>query len=161
MVTNARVTVEDVKKTAASAASTVKAAAASANEVTKKVVAEVKKEATAVKKTATKKATAAKKTATKKATAVKKTATKKATAAKTTVKKATTKAKSKKAITSTTVIQYQGLEFTEAECLKKVKAAFKKDYKGKVLEEVNIYIKPEEHKIYYVANKDCIGSVDI
>ncbi|MCR5195492.1 MAG: DUF6465 family protein [Pseudobutyrivibrio sp.] len=150
MVTNARVTVEDVKKTAASAASTVKAAAASANEVTKKVVAEVKKEATAVKKTATKKATAAKKTA-----------TKKATAAKTTVKKATTKAKSKKAITSTTVIQYQGLEFTEAECLKKVKAAFKKDYKGKVLEEVNIYIKPEEHKIYYVANKDCIGSVDI
>jgi hypothetical protein len=136
MVTSAKITVDDVKKSAASAATTVKSA-----------VAEVKKEATVAKKTATKTATKAKATATKKATAAKKT-----------VKKATTK---KKAVATTAVVQYQGLEFSEAECLKKAQAAFKKDYKGKTLEELNIYIKPEERKIYYVANKDSVGSVDL
>ena len=148
MVTNAKVTVDDVKKSAASAATTVKSAAASASEATKKAVAEVKKEATAAKKTATK----AKATATKKATAVKKTATK-------TVKKAA--AKSKKAVVTTAVVQYQDREFTEAECIKKAQAQFKKDYKKETLEELNIYIKPEERKIYYVANKDRVGSVDL
>ena len=148
MVTNAKVTVDDVKKSAASAATTVKTAAASASDATKKAVAEVKKEATAAKKTATK----AKATATKKATAVKKTATK-------TVKKAA--AKSKKAVVTTAVVQYQDREFTEAECLKKAQAQFKKDYKKETLEELNIYIKPEERKIYYVANKDRVGSVDL
>lgn len=148
MVTNAKVTVDDVKKSAASAATTVKTAAVSASEATKKAVAEVKKEATAAKKTATK----AKATATKKATAVKKTATK-------TVKKAA--AKSKKAVVTTAVVQYQDREFTEAECIKKAQAQFKKDYKKETLEELNIYIKPEERKIYYVANKDRVGSVDL
>ncbi|SFO47211.1 hypothetical protein SAMN05216351_11151 [Pseudobutyrivibrio sp. JW11] len=148
MVTNAKVTVDDVKKSAASAATTVKTAAASASEATKKAVAEVKKEATAAKKTATK----AKATATKKATAAKKTATK-------TVKKAT--AKAKKTVVTTAVVQYQDREFTEAECIKKAQAQFKKDYKKETLEELNIYIKPEERKIYYVANKDRVGSVDL
>ena len=150
MVTNAKVTVDDVKKSAASAATTVKSAVASASEATKKQVAEVKKEV-ATKKAAAKKAPA-KKTAAKKTTA-KKTTTKKAT-----TKRATTK---KKAVSTTAVVQYQDREFTEAECLKKAQAQFKKDYKGKTLEELNIYIKPEERKIYYVANKDCVGSVDL
>lgn len=148
MVSNAKVTVEDVKKQAASAATTVKAAAASASVAAKKAVDEVKKETTAAKKTATE----AKKTATKKATAAKKTATK-------TVKTAT--AKAKKTVATSAVVQYQGMEFSEAECLKKAQAAFKKEYKGKTLQELNIYIKPEERKIYYVANKDCVGSVDL
>lgn len=137
MVTSAKITVDDVKKSAASAATTVKS-----------TVAEVKKEAATAKKTVAKKATAAKKTATKKATTAKKTVAKKATA-------------KKKAVATTAVVQYQGLEFSEAECLKKAQAAFKKDYKGKTLEELNIYIKPEERKIYYVANKDSVGSVDL
>ena len=152
MVSNAKVTVEDVKKQAASAATTVKAAAASASVAAKKAVDEVKKETTEAKKTATKTATAAKKTATKKATEAKKTATK-------TVKTAT--AKAKKTVVTSAVVQYQGMEFSEAECLKKAQAAFKKEYKGKTLQELNIYIKPEERKIYYVANKDCVGSVDL
>ncbi len=147
MVTT-KVTVEDVKKSAATAATTVKAAAATASEATKKAVEEVKKEATV----ASKKATEAKKTATKKATETKKAATK-------TVKKAA--AKAKKEVATSAVVQYQGLEFSEAECLKKAQAGFKKEYKGKTLEELNIYIKPEERKIYYVANKDCVGSVDL
>ncbi len=135
MVTSAKITVDDVKKSAASAASAVKSAAA-----------EVKKEAATAKKAATKTAAKAKATATKKATAAKKT-----------VKKTT----AKKKVVTTAVVQYQGLEFSEAECLKKAQSAFKKDYKGKTLEELNIYIKPEERKIYYVANKDCVGSADL
>ncbi|SHJ24918.1 DUF6465 family protein [Pseudobutyrivibrio xylanivorans] len=145
MVTNAKVTVDDVKKSAASAATTVKSAVASAPATTKKVVDEVKKEV-ATKKIAAKK------------TVAKKTTAKKTTAKKTTAKKATTK---KKAVTTTAVVQYQDREFTEAECLKKAQAQFKKDYKGKTLEELNIYIKPEERKIYYVANKDSVGSVEL
>ena len=129
MVTT-KVTVDDVKKSAASAASTVKVAAANATEATKKAVTEVKKEATTAKKTATK--------------AVKKTV-----------------AKAKKAVVTTAVVQYQDREFTEAECIKKAQAQFKKDYKKETLEELNIYIKPEERKIYYVANKDRVGSVDL
>ncbi|MDC7279560.1 DUF6465 family protein [Butyrivibrio fibrisolvens] len=146
MVTNAKVTVDDVKKSAASAATTVKSAVASASEATKKGVAEVKKEV------ATKKAAAAKKAP------AKKTAAKKTTAKKTTAKKATAK---KKAVATTAVVQYQDREFTEAECLKKAQAQFKKDYKGKTLEEISIYIKPEERRIYYVANKDSVGSVEL
>ena len=151
MVTT-KVTVDDVKKSAASAASTVKTAAASATEATKKAVEEVKKEAK-------KEATVAKKTA----TAAKTTVTKKATAAKKSTGKAVKKtvAKAKKKVATTAVVQYQDREFTEAECLKKAQAQFKKDYKKETLEEINIYIKPEERKIYYVANKDRVGSVDL
>jgi hypothetical protein len=140
MVTT-KVTVDDIKKSAASATSTVKSAVASTQAATKKAVSEVKKDVA-------KKATTAKKTATKKATTAKKTAT----------KKATTK---KKAVATTAVVQYQDREFTEAECLKKAQAQFKKDYKGKTLEEISIYIKPEERRIYYVANKDSVGSVEL
>lgn len=113
------------------AASSVKATAA---ESVKKVTEELKKDATAVKATAK---TATKKTAAKKTTATKKVEVK------------------------TAVVQYQGLEFTYDECLKKAEAGFKKDNKGKTLEEISIYIKPEERRIYYVANKDCIGSVEL
>ncbi len=140
MVTT-KVTVDDIKKSAASATSTVKSAVASTQAATKKAVSEVKNDVA-------KKATTAKKTATKKATTAKKTAT----------KKATTK---KKAVATTAVVQYQDREFTEAECLKKAQAQFKKDYKGKTLEEISIYIKPEERRIYYVANKDSVGSVEL
>ena len=130
MATNAKVTVEDVKKKATEAATSVKAAAAAATEAAKKETEAAKKTATAAKKTATKAAT-----------------------------KAVAKAKSE--VAKYAEIQYQGQAFTTEDCLKKAEAGFKKEYKGKTLEEINIYIKPEEHKIYYVANKDCVGSVDL
>lgn len=148
MATNSKVTVDDVKKAASDAATTVKATAASAAESVKKATEEIKKEADAAKVTATKKATEAKKTATK-------TATKAKTSAAKAVKKA------KKEVVKYAVVQYQGIEFTNDECFKKAEAGFKKDYKGKTIEEINIYIKPEERKIYYVVNKDCVGSVDL
>lgn len=148
MATSNKVTVEDVKKAATEAAATVKTAAAVATEVAKKATEEVMKDVEAAKKETAKKTTTAKKAATKTATTAKKTATKAV-------------AKAKKEVVKNAVIQYQGLEFTTDDCMKKAEAGFKKDYKGKTLEEINIYIKPEERKIYYVANKDCVGSVDL
>ena len=65
------------------------------------------------------------------------------------------------AVKTVSVIQFQGNEFTEAECLTKAKAGFKKAYKNVELTSINIYIKPEEHKIYYVANEDKVGSVEL
>ena len=150
MVTT-KVTVDDIKKSAASATSTVKSAVASTQAATKKAATEVKKDVA-------KKAATAKKAVAKKAPA-KKTTAKKTTAKKATTKKATTA--KKKAVVTTAVVQYQDREFTEAECLKKAQAQFKKDYKGKTLEEISIYIKPEERRIYYVANKDSVGSVEL
>lgn len=90
------------------------------------------------KKAAAPKATTAKKTTATKASTTKKTATKKP------AKEPKVKA----------VFQYQDLEFTEASCIKKAN-------KGADLKNINIYIKPEEGKIYYVANGDINGSVDL
>ncbi|SDB55401.1 hypothetical protein SAMN02910298_02842 [Pseudobutyrivibrio sp. YE44] len=56
-------------------------------------------------------------------------------------------------------IQYQNLEFSEAECLSKAQAQCKKDYKNIEITDINIYIKPDEHRVYYVANGDKTGSV--
>ena len=66
-----------------------------------------------------------------------------------------------KRVTTKAFFQYQGLEFLEEDCLKKAKANFKKQYKGDDLSDIKIYIKPEEMKIYYVANEDKVGSVDL
>lgn len=79
-------------------------------------------------------------------------------AAKANTKKSTS---TKNDISTSAFFQYKGLEFSEADCIKKVTNGFKKEYKDVELESLNIYIKPEEHKIYYVANKDLAGSVDL
>ena len=88
-------------------------------------------------------------------------ATKKATTKTTTTKKTT--ASASKAVTKKTVIQFNGceFEFDQEATTKKVEAAFKKTYKGKELVDLKMYVKPEEGKVYYVANTDCVGSVDL
>ncbi len=75
--------------------------------------------------------------------------------------KKTTTATKKNDISTSAFFQYKGLEFSEADCIKKVTSGFKKEHKDIELESLNIYIKPEENKIYYVANKDVVGSVDL
>ncbi len=117
---------------------------------------------TATTKTAAEKKTAAPKTTTKKkAAAPKATTAKKATATKaSTTKKAATKKPAKEPKVKA-VFQYQDLEFTEASCIKKAQAGFKKANKSVDLKDISIYIKPEEGKIYYVANGDINGSVDL
>lgn len=59
------------------------------------------------------------------------------------------------------VFQYQDIEFTEASCIKKAQAGFKKAFKDVELKSLDIYIKPEERKVYYVGNGEFEGFVDI
>ena len=67
----------------------------------------------------------------------------------------------KKPVITSSVIQFQGIEFDQDTCLKKAKDGFKKQYKDVELEDLKIYIKPEERMIYYVANNDRVGSVEL
>lgn len=60
------------------------------------------------------------------------------------------------------VLQFNGKEFD----LGAVEANVKKDWKdsGKKLSEIvdlDIYVKPEEARVYYVVNKEVEGSVDL
>jgi len=117
---------------------------------------------TAITKTAAEKKTAVPKTTTKKkAAAPIATTAKKATATKASMTKKTATKKPAKEPKVKAVFQYQDLEFTEASCVKKAQAGFKKANKGVDLKDISIYIKPEEGKIYYVANGDINGSVDL
>lgn len=111
----------------------------------------VKSEAAAVKKTAEAKKTVEKKAAEpKKTTAAKKTTGRGRKAA--TVKKAELK--------SEIHLQFGGNSYTEDELVKIAKDVWKYDLKQKVgdLESIELYIKPEDHAVYYVMNKDFTGS---
>ena len=54
-------------------------------------------------------------------------------------------------------IQYSDLTITDDQLVSKAKKAYgKKDIK-----DLNIYVKPEEGKAYYVVNNDVTGSFDL
>ena len=118
------------------------------------------------KKATTTKAAAEKKTPAKKATTTKATAEKKAPATKTaTTKAAEKKAPAKKAaatkapakkVTETVYVQCFGYEVTTDDIKAKVEDVIGK----KTVKELNIYVKPEEGKIYYTADGEQ-GSVDL
>ena len=127
-------------------------------------MAEVKKttkttEEAAVKKTAAK--AAAKKAPAKKAetaeAAVK-------TAAKTTAKKTTTtRTKKAAAMKETISIQFAGKDYTTEQLVKSAKDIWEFDLKKDPADfkEVQLYVKPEEAKAYYVINGTESGSFDI
>lgn len=94
---------------------------------------------TAAKKPAEKKAPAAKKAAAPKKTAAKKTATAKKTAAKESV-----------------FVEYLGAQITSSELIAKAK----KESGVKAPKTVNVYVKPEENKVYYVVDNKA-GSFDL
>ena len=103
---------------------------------------EVKAAATAEEKKAPAKKAAAKKTAAKKP------------AAKTAEKKTT--AKKAAAVTENVYVQYLGSEITSADLIAKAKKA-----SGvKSPKTVNVYVKPEENKVYYVVDNNA-GSFDL
>ncbi len=85
----------------------------------------------------------------KKATA-KKPATKKAT---TTAKKTTAK-KEAAVINSTYVLQFSGKEVVASDILETVKKVWVDKFQGKLeeIKTIEIYIKPEEHRAYFVVN---------
>lgn len=113
----------------------------------------VKSEAAAVKKTEEKKTAEAKKTVEKKAANVKKAVGRKAAGGrKTTAKKAELK--------SDIVLEFNGDAYTQDRLVKIAKDVWKYDLKQKVgdLTNIELYIKPEEHAVYYVMNKEFTGS---
>ena len=136
----------------------------------KAAVKEEAKVATTAAKTETKKA-ATKTTAAKAET---KKATTKATAAKTETKKAAAKAETKKTAAKTTAkktatkkaakkennvfVQFAGMEFDTAVIEKAVKADYAAKNGKKTATSVNIYVKPEDMKAYYVID-GIIGDV--
>ena len=60
-------------------------------------------------------------------------------------------------------VQYGGKEISGESLLKAVKSVWKDDLKRKAgdLNSVELYVKPEENKVYYVLNKEITGSLDI
>ena len=116
-------------------------------------MAEAKK--TTVKKTVTK--AEAKKTETKAAT--KKTETKAAT----TVRKTTTRTKNKEAVKESISIQFAGKEYTTEQLVKSAKDVWEFDLKKDPadIREVQLYVKPEEAKAYFVINGTESGSFGI
>ena len=103
---------------------------------------------------------AAKKTAAKKAPAKKAAAAKKTTA-KTTTKAA--KAPAKKAVKAAMTLQFAGKEYTTDDLVKIAKEVWKHDLNRKVgdFKSVELYVKPEESKVYYVINGEVAGDFAI
>lgn len=145
--------VEAPKTAAKKAVVDTKAAAPVQTETEKKET--VKSEAAAVKKTVEKKAAEAKKTVEKKASDMKRTA-----AAKKTTGRGRKPGTKKAELKSELHLQFGGNSYTQEELVKIAKDVWKYDLKQKVgdLASIELYVKPEEHAVYYVMNKDFTGS---
>lgn len=100
-----------------------------------------------------------------KVAAVQTAGTKKTTAPKAeTAPAAAKKETAKKAeLSSSLSVQFGGKELSEEALVKAAKDIWKNTLKRKVgdLKSVELYLKPEENKVYYVMNKDVTGSFDI
>lgn len=88
------------------------------------------------------------------------TAPKKEAASKeTTAKKTATK---KKEITTTVRIQYLGKDVAVKDKVKEIKAIWQKaGNRVRDIKDIELYVKPEDNKIYFVVNGDFDGSVDM
>ncbi len=94
----------------------------------------------------------------KKAAATKKTATKTTTAKKTATKK---KAEEKETMTNHVFIQTNYSEIVADDVIKKALEAYKAEGNKAKVNNINVYIKPEENAAYYVVNDTVAGRVDI
>ena len=143
----------EAKKTAK--ATVKKPVAKAAAETTKKAA-----EATA-KKAAAK--TTAAKTAATKTTETKTTAAKTTAAKKTTTRTAAAKTKKAAAVKENISIQFAGKDYTTEQLVKIAKDVGEFDLKKDPADfkEVQLYVKPEEAKAYYVINGTETGSFDI
>jgi len=127
-------------------------------------VAEAKVEAKAeevkapAKKATAKKETVAKKTTAKKETAAKATTKKAATEEKATTKKATAAKKEVKI-----AIQFADKNYTSEDLANIANDVWVYDYNKKAseLKDVQLYVKPEESKVYYVFNNEISGDFNI
>ena len=83
--------------------------------------------------------------------------------AKAAVKESTGTAAKKAEVKNTLYIQYAGKSMSEEDLIKSAKDIWKYDLKRKAgeLESIELYVKPEENKVYYVMNEDVKGCFDI
>ncbi len=89
------------------------------------------------------------------------TAAKKVEKAKTTAKKTVKKAVKEPAKTEM-IVEFQGNAASVASLEDKVKAQFVAEgHRAGCIKTLNIYIKPEDYKAYYVINDKFTGSVDL
>ena len=59
-------------------------------------------------------------------------------------------------------IQYGVMEWKTSEMLERVKAAYAADgHRASSIKSLNLYVKPEEKKAYYVINEKTTGSIDL
>lgn len=138
----------EVKKTAAAKAAA-KPADTKAEEVVKaEAAAPAKETAKAAKKTTAKKTTKA---------AAKKSTTKE-------VKETTAKTAGRKAASKAVVhLQFAGKSYTSEDLVKSAKDVWQYDLNRKLEEfkSVELYVKPEENKVYYVINDNVAGDFNI
>ncbi len=85
-----------------------------------------------------------------------------------TVKKAAPKKTTRKianagSVKSNVVLQYQDKDIHYEDLVKKFKEIWTGTYKKKIIEieNVDLYIKPEENKVYFVVNNDTHGDFDL
>lgn len=130
--------------------------------VAKAAVETTKKAAEATAKKAAAKTTAAKTAATK-TTETKTTAAKTTAAKKTTTRTAAAKTKKAAAVKENISIQFAGKDYTTEQLVKIAKDVWEFDLKKDPADfkEVQLYVKPEEAKVYYVINGTETGSFDI
>ncbi|WP_289285186.1 DUF6465 family protein [Parablautia intestinalis] len=113
-----------------------------------------------VKKPAVKKDVAAKKPAIKKVAAKKETVAKKETEVKSTPAKRTVK---KAQVVENITFQFNDRSYTPADLMKSCKDVWKYDLEGKEedLKSIELYVKPEENRAYFVINGDITGNFPI
>ena len=128
----------------------------------KKPVAKAAAETTKKAAEATAKKAAAKTTAAK-TTETKTTAAKTTAAKKTTTRTAAAKTKKEAAVKENISIQFAGKDYTTEQLVKIAKDVWEFDLKKDPADfkEVQLYVKPEEAKVYYVINGTETGSFDI
>ena len=57
------------------------------------------------------------------------------------------------------IVQYQGTDVDLAVLAEAVKADFRQVKKRTLITDMKLYVKPEEHTVYYVINGDQTGSI--
>ena len=57
------------------------------------------------------------------------------------------------------IVQYQGVDVDLSALAEAAKADFRQTKKRTLITELKLYVKPEEHTVYYVINGDQTGSI--
>ena len=60
-----------------------------------------------------------------------------------------------------TYVQAYGKEISEDVIISRIKDAYRAENPDKEVESLNIYIKPEDNKVYYVVNNNFAGEINI